>query len=63
MEQERSVVETDGGQLDDSKREGVLDPKRREAMARLAKYTAPAMLTLLASSDDAGAGVTVSRAP
>ena len=63
MEQKRSMAEAAGGRLDDSKREEVLDPKRREALARLATYTAPAMLALLASSEDAGAGVTASRAP
>jgi hypothetical protein len=37
------------------------DLERREALLRLAKYTAPAMLALLASSEDAGAGANVSR--
>jgi hypothetical protein len=60
MEQKRSMAEAAGGRLDDSKREEVLDPKRREALARLATYTAPAMLALLASSEDAGAGTCVS---
>ena len=60
MEQERSIVEGDGGRPDDSKRGEPLDRKRREALARLATYTAPAMLALLASSDDAGAGFAVS---
>jgi hypothetical protein len=55
------MTQDDGGRLDDSKREELLDPKRREALARLAKYTAPAMLALLASPEDAGAGVTTSR--
>jgi hypothetical protein len=31
MDQERSTVEADGGRVDDSKREELLDPKRREA--------------------------------
>src|SRR5258708_3427501 len=56
----RSMIEADGGLGDDSKREELLDPKRREALARLAKYTAPAMLALLASSEDAGAAPCVS---
>jgi hypothetical protein len=63
MDQQRSKIEADGGRVDDSKREGPLDRKRREALARLATYTAPAMLVLLASSEDAGAGVAASRAP
>ncbi len=49
------MIEADGGLGDDSKREELLDPKRREALARLAKYTAPAMLALLASTENAGA--------
>ena len=61
MEQERSIVEGDGGRPDDSKRGEPLDRKRREALARLATYTAPAMLALLTSSEDAGAGAAVSR--
>ena len=60
MDQQRSMLEADGGRVDDSKREEPLDRKRREALARLATYTAPAMLALLASSDDAGAGFAVS---
>jgi hypothetical protein len=61
MDQQRSMVEADGGRVDDSKREEPLDPKRREALARLAIYSAPAMLALLASSEDAGAGTCFSR--
>ena len=61
MDQQRSMIEADGGRVDDSKREELLDPKRREALARLAIYSAPAMLALLASSEDAGAGAAVSR--
>jgi hypothetical protein len=53
--------EGEDGRVDDSKGEELLDPKRREALARLATYTAPAMLALLASSEDAGAGTCVSR--
>jgi hypothetical protein len=61
MDQQRSMIEADGGRVDDSKREELLDPKRREALARLAIYSAPAMLALLASSEDAGAQPCVSR--
>ena len=61
MEQGRSIVEADASRADDSKREEPLDPKRREALLRLATYTAPAMLAVLASSEDAGAGAAVSR--
>jgi hypothetical protein len=60
MDQQRSIVEADVGGVDDSKRGELLDPKRREALARLAIYTAPAMLALLASSEDAGAQPCVS---
>ena len=63
MEQERSIVEADGGRVDDSKREEPLDRKRREALARLAKYTAPAMLAVLASTEEAGALACVSNCP
>ena len=60
MDRQRSIVEADGGRPDRSKREE-LDRRRREALARLATYTAPAMLALLASSEDAGAGVVTSK--
>jgi hypothetical protein len=36
------------------------DPERREALLRLAKYTAPAVLAVLASTEDAGAAPCVS---
>jgi hypothetical protein len=39
------------------------NPERREALVRLAKYTAPAMLALLVSVEDAAAGVCVSACP
>jgi hypothetical protein len=61
MERERSMIEADGDRADDSKRDDLRNPRRREALARLATYTAPAMLALLASSEDAGAGAAVSR--
>jgi hypothetical protein len=51
------MIGAEGDRPDNSRREELLDPKRREALARLATYTAPAMLALLASSEDAGAGV------
>ena len=60
MDRQRSIVEADGGRPDRSKREE-LDRRRREALARLATYTAPAMLALLTSSEDAGAGVVTSK--
>jgi hypothetical protein len=56
------MTQADGGRPDESKRDELLDPKRREALGRLAKYTAPAMLALLASSEDAGAAPCVSCA-
>jgi hypothetical protein len=56
------MLEADRGRPDDSKHDEPLDPKRREALARLATYTAPAMLALLASSEDAGAQPCVSCA-
>jgi hypothetical protein len=40
--------------------EGLVNPERREALLRLAKYTAPAMLAVLVSAEDAAAGVCVS---
>ena len=40
--------------------EDLVNPERREALVRLAKYTAPAMLALLVSVEDAAAGVCVS---
>jgi hypothetical protein len=55
------MIEAEGGRPDSSTREELLDSKRREALRRLARYTAPAMLALLASSEDAGAGANVSR--
>jgi hypothetical protein len=55
------MIEAEGGRPDNSKRDELLDSKRREALLRLAKYTAPAMLAVLASSEDAGAGAQVSR--
>ena len=61
MDQQRLMIEADGGRVDYCKREEPLDRKRREALARLATYTAPAMLALLASSEDAGAGVVTSK--
>jgi hypothetical protein len=61
MDQRRSMIEADCGRVDDSKREELLDPKRRAAIARLATYSAPAMIALLISSKDAGAGTCVSR--
>ena len=39
------------------------DPERREALLRLAKYTAPAMLAVLASTEEAGALTCVSPCP
>jgi hypothetical protein len=56
------MIQADGGRPDESKRDELLDPKRREALGRLAKYTAPAMLALLASSADTGAQPCVSCA-
>ena len=38
-------------------------PERREALLRLAKYTAPAMLAVLASTEEAGALTCVSPCP
>jgi hypothetical protein len=61
MVYEGSMIEADGGRPDDSKHDELLNLKRREALARLAKYTAPAMLALLASSEDAGAGMLTSH--
>jgi hypothetical protein len=40
--------------------EELVNPERREALVRLAKYTAPAMLALLVSAEDAAAGICVS---
>jgi hypothetical protein len=48
------------GAEDFTQSEKPTDLERREALARLAKYTAPAMLALLASSEDAGAQPCVS---
>jgi hypothetical protein len=36
-----------------------IDQERREALTRLAKYTAPAMLALLLSVDQAGAQICI----
>ncbi len=41
--------------------EELTNPERREALVRLAKYTAPAMLAVLVSTEDAAAGVCVSN--
>jgi hypothetical protein len=43
--------------------EELVNPERREALVRFAKYTAPAMLALLVSVEDAAAGVCVSACP
>jgi hypothetical protein len=63
MEREHSMNEAGQGRPGDFKREELLDPERREALLRLAKYTAPAMLAVLASTEDAGALTCVSPCP
>ena len=62
----KSVSETDaGGAAIDGREqaEELVDPERREVLARLAKYTAPAMLALLVSAEDSAALVCLSACP
>ncbi len=58
-----SQSEAVGAAGDDStQHDQAIDRKRREALVRLAKYTAPAMLALLASREGAEAGgIPISR--
>ena len=56
-----SKAETGGPAVEGSEQtEELINPERRDALVRLAKYTAPAMLALLVSVEDAAAGVCVS---
>jgi hypothetical protein len=60
------MSETDAGSsaVDGSKQTGdLVNPERREALIRLAKYTAPAMLALLVSAEDSAALVCLSACP
>ena len=56
-----SKADTDGTAVNGSERiEDPVDPERRAALVRLAKYTAPAMLALLVSAEGAAAAPCVS---
>jgi len=58
-----AMSETDAGGSavnNSAQAEELVDPERREALVRLAKYTAPAMLALLVSAEGAAAGVCTS---